>query len=230
MKTLIVSASKRAAKDLEKTQLVTSLNSFSGGDFELAITASNTDGLPVVYNRYITPEIASEFDCVLYVHDDVYIDDLKCFAKIEEQFNAGNSVVGLAGATGVSLTTPVLWHLMSKQNQWSGAVGHPAGTSSSGVDLTHVTSFGPTPKRCVILDGLFLATKPSNLVNVGVRFDEQFNFHHYDIDFCLQCNAAKLKLTTTNINVIHSSPGLTDPKSTTFTASEKSFINKHVKN
>ena len=30
----------------------------------------------------------------------------------------------------------------------------------------------------------------------------------YDIDFSLTCNKKKLKLGTTNIDVIHSSPGL----------------------
>ena len=225
MKTLIVSASRNNASDLKKTRLIESLNSFPPGDFELAMTRSNRDGLPKLYNSYITAEIVSEFDCIIYVHDDVFIDDLKCFAKVEEQFKNNIDVVGLAGATTAKLTTPALWHIMSDQKHWSGSVAHPHDDTT-----VRVTSFGPVPQRCLIMDGLFLACKPNSLIHKNIRFDESFDFHHYDIDFCLSCNAAGLRMSTCNINVIHQSPGLLDPNSNTYKHSEQKFADKHVKN
>ena len=225
MKTLIVSASRHNASKIKRTKIVESLACFPPGDFELALTSSNRDGLSSLYNSYITDDIANEFDCLLYIHDDVYIDDLKCFDKIQEQFNNNIDVVGLAGASGVTLERPALWHLMSDRKTWSGAVSHPAGEGTN-----QVTSFGPTPKRCVIMDGLFLACKPSSLIHNNVRFDEQFTFHHYDIDFCLSCNKNNLKMSTCNINVIHQSPGLLNSESELFKQSEQKFVDKYVKN
>jgi len=225
MKTLIVSASRSNVSSLKNTRLVESLNSFPPGDFELAMTSSNREGLPKLYNSYITPDIVSEFDCLLFVHDDVFIDDLKCFAKIEEQFKNNIDVVGLAGATTAKLQLPALWHLMSEQKNWTGAVAHPHDDKT-----IRVTSFGPVPQRCLIMDGLFLACKPNSLMHKSVRFDEGFDFHHYDIDFCLTCNASGLKMSTCNINVIHQSPGLLDSNSETYRRSERKFADKYVKN
>lgn len=225
MRTLIVSATRNDVSGIKNTRLVESLNSFNSQDFELAMTSSNKDGLPKLYNMYITSEIANEFDCVLYVHDDVFIDDLKCFAKIQEQFKNNIDVVGLAGATTATLKTPALWHLMSEQKNWSGAVAHPYDDTT-----VHVSAFGPVPQRCLIMDGLFLAVKPNSLLNREVKFDEQFTYHHYDLDFCLQCNAAGLKMSTCNINVIHQSPGLLNPGSDVYRVSEQKFADKYVKN
>jgi hypothetical protein len=225
MRTLIVSATRQNVSKTSKTRLVESLNSFPTGDFELAMTTRNHDGLPKLYNTYINEQINNEFDCLLFVHDDVYIDDLKCFKKIEEQFKNNIDVVGLAGATAAKVKVPALWHLMSEQKDWSGAVAHPHTD-----DTIHVTSFGPIPQRCLILDGLFLACKPNSLLKSNCQFDEQFSFHHYDLDFCLACNNAGLRMSTCNINVIHQSPGLLDPNSEMYKESEQKFADKYVKN
>jgi len=88
------------------------------------------------------------------------------------------------------------------------------------------TNFG-TSGRVLILDGLFLAFNPKKISEAGVRFDETCpaKFHFYDIDFSLQCNKAKLKLGTAEIEVVHSSPGL---KSFTdeWLAGQKWFLDK----
>ena len=76
------------------------------------------------------------------------------------------------------------------------------------------------------MDGLFLAIKVSSL-KPEIRFDEDIPAiaHHYDIDFCLQANKHKLKLTTWPIWVVHKSPGLAGADEQ-FEASQKYFINK----
>jgi uncharacterized protein YchJ len=51
------------------------------------------------------------------------------------------------------------------------------------------------------MDGLFLAVHPPSLN--GVRFDEQFQFHFYDLDFCLAAAKAGVLLATTSVEVIH---------------------------
>ena len=192
---------------------------------QVIIRLNNDRGLPEIYNQYITKDYLNDYEGIIFVHDDVFIDDLKCFTKIREQFKRGYSVVGLAGAAAATIKSPALWHLMSEQKDWSGAVAHPAKD-----DMVHVTSFGPIPKRCLIMDGLFLAINCKEFKKTLVKFDDQFNFHHYDLDFCLQCNSKKHKLTTANINVLHSSPGLLNINSPSYQKSEELFLNKYVKN
>ena len=41
----------------------------------------------------------------------------------------------------------------------------------------------------------------------GARFDEQFSFHFYDMDFCRQCEQKGLRMGTWPISVIHQSGG-----------------------
>lgn len=223
--TLIVSATRSNSKT--ETELTKSLKEFTSlyGDYELDMSYDNTSGLPVVYNRYLTTKYFNRYSTILFVHDDVYIDDLKVFEKIDRQFSTGISVVGLAGGSKVKLKKPALWHLMTDKRSQSGSVVHPYGDS-----YIAATTFGPTPMRCVIMDGLFLAINTKLFKKSPVKFDTRFKFHHYDIDFCLQCNKHKHRLITEQINVIHKSPGLLNPNDASYLESEQKFINKYVKN
>ena len=186
---------------------------------------NNTLGLPAVYNKLLDYKTLNKWDCIIFVHDDVYIDDTKVFTKLKKLFEQGYSVIGLAGASKATIKKPALWHLMSDRANQSGCVSHPYGDT-----MNYATTFGPTPKRCLIMDGLFLAIDCNKFKNNIVKFDEQFTFHHYDLDFCLQCNNAKHKLTTCDIHVIHNSPGLLNPNSPIYTDSEEKFIKKYATN
>ena len=53
------------------------------------------------------------------------------------------------------------------------------------------------------LDGLFLSVKVKDLVEKEVFFDEDFDFHFYDIAFCLRANEKQVKAGTMQIHVIH---------------------------
>ena len=224
MKTLIVSATRNTSK--YKVDLSKSLKSLDLNNTDVIIHTDNKQSLPIVYNNYMCKEYYDKYQCILFVHDDVYVDDTKVFNKIKTQFNKGYSVVGLAGSSTVDIKEPALWHIMSDKKSWSGAVAHPFTNDSNQL---YVTSFGPTPKRCIMLDGLFLAVNTKLLRKTDIKFDMQFDFHHYDIDFCLQCNENKLKLTTAPINVIHDSPGLLSIDDPVFQRSQKRFINKYAK-
>ena len=224
MKTVIVSATRESSK--YKTDLNKSLKALDMNNVDVIIHTDNKQSLSMVYNKYMCEEYYDKYQCILFVHDDVYIDDTKVFIKIKTQFNRGFSVVGLAGSSTVNIKEPALWHIMSDQKSWSGAVAHPYTNDRSQL---YITSFGPTPKRCIIMDGLFLAVNTKLTRPVNVQFDTQFDFHHYDLDFCLQCNENKLKLTTAAINVIHDSPGLLSVDDPMFQRSQNRFINKYAK-
>jgi len=232
MKTLIGSCTRHNKTQFEKSPTYESmLNGFkhdTDGKYEFyegstahaVIKTNNTECIGKHYNMVIEMAIKEDYDCVVLMHDDVYIDDCGWLNKIEDAYKT-NDVVGLAGAKQVSIKPPVLWHLMSTQEDWSGAVAHPAQANQ-----IFMTSFGPTPARCLVLDGLFLAIKVSSITD-DIRFDENIPgvAHHYDIDFSLNANKHKLKLTTWPIWAIHGSPGL-EKVTTDFKDSEQYMINK----
>ncbi len=74
------------------------------------------------------------------------------------------------------------------------------------IGTAFIPVIGPFGRRCLLMDGLFLAvnTKTTNKLN----WDENVKFHHYDLIFCLEAHKQKLKMGTAAIYVTHESPGL----------------------
>jgi GT2 family glycosyltransferase len=160
----------------------------------------NTLGLSNRYNEAINKAIEkAPLDTILiFMHDDVLIEDFFFFEKLEEALNKYD-IVGLAGTKNWSLKSPAVWN-NSPREAWSGAVAH---TKDNEIWMTSFGNFG----QVLILDGLFLAVKLETLKKHNLRFDEQFTFHFYDIDFTLQAYQKKLKCGTTPIWVTHHSIG-----------------------
>ena len=88
-----------------------------------------------------------------------------------------------------------------------------------------MTSFGPYPKRVLLLDGVFLCIKKEAFTKV--RFDETnpAGFHFYDLDYSLSCHKEKLKIGVSDIMITHSSPGLKEFTSE-FNEGQQWFLNK----
>ncbi len=57
------------------------------------------------------------------------------------------------------------------------------------------------------MDGLFLAVNTGRVLEKSIKFDEEFEFHFYDLDFCRQCISNGLILGTWPIAVTHASGG-----------------------
>ena len=153
---------------------------------------------------------------LLFVHDDIVIDHPdKVLTTLEKSFEDFD-ILGLAGTASWVLGSPAVWH-KSDQNKWSGSVRHADSVKS------WITNFGPIGQKCVIVDGLFMAFRKDQLGDL--RFDPQFTFHHYDMDFCLSAFLDKLKVGTTPIMVTHYSVGeyRGDP---IWIESESKFLNK----
>ena len=179
--------------------------------FDVTVFFSNGRGLPEVYNEVLASE--SE-EVTVFVHDDVSIQDLYLFKKLKSALET-NELVGLAGTTKFSLSWPSLWH-MSPKNSHVGAVAHEKD------GCTWMCSYGKSSSRCLLVDGLFMATVPKRLK--GLRFDERFKFHHYDLDFCLQAYKAGLRTSVCPIWVVHSSMGEWDNQA--WHESNKKFVEK----
>lgn len=220
-KILIVTCSKDDGKN---TPLVRSLSVLKN-DVTVVVNANNDVGLSKAYNRQLVADNLIKHDIALFVHDDVYIDDLKLKGKLYTAIdNLGYDIVGLAGAKTMKLGEPYLWHRMSSQQDWSGAVSHPV---SDGKAM--VTSFGPWPERCLVLDGLFLAVNIKAALEKEWKFNESFMYHHYDISSCLDANEKRLKMGTYPIYVTHNSPGLRDLNDPDYQKSKNKFAELYNK-
>ena len=52
-----------------------------------------------------------------------------------------------------------------------------------------------------------MAARRRTLIENGLCFDERFDFHFYDLDFCRQAEAKGVTMGTAAIDVIHQSYG-----------------------
>lgn len=158
----------------------------------------NTRGLSVCYNE-VLKDPANINKTVLFVHDDVSLEDIFLYEKL---INSPYSITGLAGAKSFNKQSDRLaWHLSAPREDYVGEVAH----TSEG--RTWTTVFGNTKSRALTIDGLFIACKVKDLFVNDLTFDENFNFHFYDIAFCLRANDKKVTCGVLPINVVHSGLG-----------------------
>lgn len=196
------------------------------------------EGLSTLYNRAI--DSASREKIILFVHDDVFIHDIFLQHRLAEAIERYD-VVGLAGSRQSDLKQPS-WGLAFDENLrptgWqrpehvvlSGAVSHgqlpmepEIGRLVSGPPIA-LGLYGNFPAACDLLDGLFLAAHVGMLASHTVRFDPQFDFHLYDLDFCRTAKRQGLELGTWPILVTHASGGNFDTEP--FRQSARRYLDK----
>ena len=202
----LVSATRLAPGDfMQKAPLGQSLNRLS---FDLRVKSrifpDNSVGLSTIYNRVIDLE-DDPTDVLVLLHDDVWIDDIFLADRVLEGLKTFD-VIGVAGNRR-RLPGQVIWSLDSKTGRGEGEPGNLSGAISQVRPFGVVTPFGDAGVACELLDGVFLAAKRSTLRQAGVRFDEQFDFHFYDLDFCRTARRAGLSLGTWPISITHRSWG-----------------------
>jgi hypothetical protein len=172
---------------------------------EVRLFPNNEQGLPSVYNTAMA-ESAHDRVALLFVHDDVYLCDFHWADRLREALTAFD-IVGLVGNRR-RLPGQPSWgfidekYTLDKRAHLSGTVGHGQGFPPDTIDV-----FGPSNQKVVLLDGLFIAARSEALQSKSVRFDERFNFHFYDLDFCRQAEQSGLTMGTWPISVVHQSRG-----------------------
>lgn len=178
------------------------------GIYNLRLFENNNRGLAGLYNKCITE---SNSDYIVFCHDDVSIEDTQLPEKIDQAIGDDSefAICGVAGNQKCRVQDKNLWHLMGDRDSMSGAVAHYTGKDDT---ECFMTNFGVTPKRCILLDGVFLAVNVKKIREAGLRFDEdcpaKWNF--YDLNFCMRANELGLKMTTWPIWIVHKSHGLSD--------------------
>jgi hypothetical protein len=195
MRDLFVVSCTRDTK--EETPLYRSLHKLQIRDsycFE-----GNRRGLPACYNEFLN-QLAGSDRILVLAHSDITIADVFLQEKLNEAVKVFN-IVGLVGSSYFDLNQQphYAWRVWPAE-ALSGAVEHVLRNG-----MTIWSFYGPTPRRCVVMDGVLLAIDMRTIGNV--RFDERFTFHLYDLDFCLTAHFANLVLGTTNVYVQHASIG-----------------------
>lgn len=170
---------------------------------EIRLFENNTRGLSARYNQAIEESRTSPA-ILVFVHDDVY---LLGFYFIEEIIKGLErfEVLGIVGTKRRVLSQPSwqftaidpAFHRDAPQN-FSGRIGLGKGSELSSID-----DFGPACQEVKLLDGLLLAAHSRTLISNDLGFDERFDFHFYDMDFCREAEARRLRMGTWNISVIH---------------------------
>lgn len=173
--------------------------------FEVTLHAENRTGLPVLYNRAIA-QAADQPALLVFVHDDVMFCDFHWALRLREGLERFD-VIGLAGNRRRLPGQPA-WAFVDERLTWddraqlSGVVGH-----GSVFPPPNVSVFGSPGVEVRLLDGLLLAAHSATLLAHGLRFDERFDFHFYDMDFCRSAEQCGVRMGTWPLAVVHGSGG-----------------------
>ena len=182
----------------------------------------NKQGLPAIYNKAIN-ELAHEPCLFIFAHDDIHITDFHWMQAIL----SGLSHFGIVGVAGNTRRVPFQpsWAFIDLNFTWdtpqflSGVVGHGKGFPPASLNY-----FGPPFQEVKLLDGLILGVFSETLMKTGLRFDEQFQFDFYDMDFCRQAESLGITMGTVPLSLIHESDGGFDSEA--WRASYKLYLQK----
>ena len=216
---------------LKKLKAMTNETSFINSvyaqyDIEIVprIFYDNSAGMSECYNKAldeIVDDISYPIAAVIFIHDDVLINDMFIFEKLFNEFE-NYDIVGVAGSKKFSISTlPVCWHASSKDS-WGGFVCHPIANDSTKLQSNY---FGPAPTIAAVVDGLFIAFNKT-AINSKLRFDVQFEFDFYDADICLTAQKKhQLKVGISPIILTHKSHG-NGINSDRYRETQEKFISK----
>ena len=202
-----VCASRHSSTEfLQRSALGRSLALYKNrGGFELKLYSQNASGLPKVYNSAIR-DSTNDPAILVFVHDDVHLCDFFWQNHISEGLTRFD-ILGLAGNTRRVPGQPS-WAFVDTQFTWdeprylSGCVGHGAQFPPKNLSF-----YGPPGREVKILDGLMVISHSITLLDNDLFFDERFDFHFYDLDFCRQAESKGIRMGTWPISVIHESGG-----------------------
>ena len=201
----VVATRESEADFLKKTATGRSLSIYNFPFMEFQVFPDNKEGLSKLYNIAIQESI-SDPAILIFAHDDLHIIDyfwanqvFECLKKFD--------IVGLAGNKRRLPGQPG-WAFVDDKFTWddrsnlSGVVGHGKSFPPSNLSI-----FGTPGQEVRLLDGLMLICHSKTLVDADIRFDERFQFHFYDLDFCRQAELKNLRMGTWPLSLIHESGG-----------------------
>lgn len=223
MKIIMVVATRVSEEEFfEKTLTGKSLKYFKPSFLDLKLFANNSVGLPEIYNKIINKNHDLN-SIIIFAHDDLMILDFYWYSRLNEGLSKFD-IIGLAGNKR-RLPMQPSWAFINDDFKWdsranlSGVIGH-----GNSFPPKKLSIYGKPRQKVMLLDGLFLAAKLETLHKYDMRFDEQFKFHFYDMDFCRQAEMKDLNCGTWDISIIHQSGG--NYSSASWKLSNQKYLNK----
>lgn len=195
---IVICTQAKTDKEFEQKPIFLSLKKQyeNNPNISFHIFKDNKKGLGLCYNEILKDPNHSD-KVVLFVHDDVVLEDIFLYEKL---MSSPYSITGLAGTkTFNKKVDKMAWHLVSSgRGDFVGEVAHVNKDNQ-----VWTTVFGPTHSRALMVDGLFIACKAKDLIDKELYFDERFEWHHYDMSFCLNANEKKITVGVLPIKVLH---------------------------
>lgn len=180
------------------------------GPEDRVLTVREARSIASAYNTLIDEAATmSGVEALVLLHDDVVIQDRNFTARVRRVLRDPTvGVIGVAGASGLSDMR--FWHGRTRV----GRVYHGMG----------LVDFGTLRGDVDVVDGLLMVLSPAALK--AVRFDESTftGFHGYDVDYCLSCRSAGLRVVVEPLAIYHKSVG--DSSSSSYATAETQFRRK----
>ena len=197
----LISATRRDADGFSnQTLLGRSLQHPAHGEMLHSVAFENTQGLPEIYNAALDQH---QEPLLLFCHDDLALPAISLEQLIQRALRRFD-IVGLAGNTRDQ--GHVAWHIRPDGLGWD--YPYLRGETSSGSPANPIKNVrGLCDVPVALLDGAFIAINRNRLVEKGIRFDERFSFHFYDLDLCRQARTHGLRLGVIRLDCIHNSGG-----------------------
>ena len=166
----------------------------------LEVNSDPRTSLAETYNKVLDAEDAGEFDWIVLLHSDAAMD-IDHFTRELISLKEKYDIVGIAGAKQLSLKeSPLSWFTASKDHP-NGRVGMVMHMTPVGSQRPVIPSiFTPPELRNVTndyvaaIDGVCIAVGRRVIENKDCRFDKQFPFDFYDLDFSLTANKCGMTL------------------------------------
>lgn len=175
---------------------------------DISTMPNNTLTLTQFGNKFIQ-ESKDEYDYLILMHSDVDLS-LNEFVKHLIEVKDKYDIVGLAGTKKLFISqSPLTWFTGSHKypNERYGRITHNH-------DGMMIESFFNKEKpdvfdtEVITIDGLLMCLNKKTLQNEKARFDEQFTYDFYDLDFCLNAQInTDLKIGVFVQPTIHKSLG-----------------------
>ncbi len=158
---LFVSACREDNKEIPFVKCLKKM-SITEFSVDVSIVYGNTDGLPVVYNRFLNDEQIKDYDYVILLHDDIWLNDVLVFDKIVG-VSSFYDIIGVCGGkewrATMDLNTPISWTSATKSAGGSGFMLHclkNENTEEKYENMNYFSSnYGKSPSKTMTLDGCF---------------------------------------------------------------------------
>ncbi len=201
----VVATQASEADFFQKTATGRSLRLYNFPFLQIRLFPENRDGLPKIYNAVIEESV--DDPCMLvFVHDDLHILDYYWVDQLTNGLRRFQ-IIGLAGNKRRVPRQPAWGYVDTKftsdePENLSGVVGHGHGFPPDSLNI-----FGPPGQQVMLLDGLLLCASSQTFGEHGLRFDERFDFHFYDMDLCRQAEQKGITCGTCTLSLVHESGG-----------------------